>query len=334
MGFVIAPATKDGAKLRFLLSGPPGSGKTYSLLSMTEAPGFGRRVVIDSEHGSASKYADLFSFDTLQLPDPHPATYVQAIHACEDAGYDTIVVDGLTHAWQACLELVDAWAHSHKGDSHGAWRDVSPLWRDLLDTILRSPAHVMCSARAKTETVREEYEDRGRTKTRIIQLGLASILRDGAEHEFDVALMLDGDHVAEVRKSRCRELVQPVPMPGAELGAMLLAWVTNNTPPRTWETDGPSFVAALVGLVPDSVDLAEAGGVAERALVSLLHSMQRGAPSTMRPEQRDGLLHWLGAAGKARWDAAVAAEVRRLGPPDEDPNNGDETCGDSDPADQ
>ena len=96
MGFT--KATKKKAKLRLALCGPTGAGKTYSALSI--AQGLGKKVaVIDTECGSASLYADRFEFDVLELESGHPERYVEAISEAEEAGYDVLVIDSLSHAW-------------------------------------------------------------------------------------------------------------------------------------------------------------------------------------------------------------------------------------------
>ena len=58
-GSIFRKATKKGTRLRLLLSGAAGSGKTYTSLKVANALAGpkGRVVVIDSERGSASKYA-------------------------------------------------------------------------------------------------------------------------------------------------------------------------------------------------------------------------------------------------------------------------------------
>ena len=60
--FPFRKAVKHDAKLRLALAGPGGSGKTYTLLKLATELG-GRIAVVDTEHGSASKYADEFDFD-------------------------------------------------------------------------------------------------------------------------------------------------------------------------------------------------------------------------------------------------------------------------------
>ena len=57
-------ATKKNSKLRLGLIGPAGSGKTYTALTVAKHLG-GRVALVDSENGSASKYANLFDFDAV-----------------------------------------------------------------------------------------------------------------------------------------------------------------------------------------------------------------------------------------------------------------------------
>ena len=66
-------ATKRNAKLRLALLGPAGSGKTFSSLRIATAlcPG-GRIALIDTEHGSASKYAKEFTFDACEPEEFSP----------------------------------------------------------------------------------------------------------------------------------------------------------------------------------------------------------------------------------------------------------------------
>ena len=49
-------AVKTDAKLRLALAGPPGSGKTFTALSLAHALADGQGVaVIDTEHGSVRR---------------------------------------------------------------------------------------------------------------------------------------------------------------------------------------------------------------------------------------------------------------------------------------
>lgn len=71
-------ATKTQSRLRLALVGPSGSGKTYTALAL--AQGLSKSIaLIDTERGSASKYADQFMFDVLEIQSFHPKTSVEAI---------------------------------------------------------------------------------------------------------------------------------------------------------------------------------------------------------------------------------------------------------------
>lgn len=111
-------ATKTQARLRLAICGPSGSGKTYTALNIAQYLG-STIALIDTEHGSASKYADRFGFDTCSLTNFHPGSYIEAIRAAGQANYDTLVIDSLTHAWFSELELA--------GGRFDGWKNVRPL---------------------------------------------------------------------------------------------------------------------------------------------------------------------------------------------------------------
>ena len=71
-------ATKSQIKIRLALSGAAGSGKTFSSLAIASQLST-RIALIDTEKGSASRYADLFNFDVCELDNHHPAKYIDAI---------------------------------------------------------------------------------------------------------------------------------------------------------------------------------------------------------------------------------------------------------------
>src|SRR5262245_29304556 len=136
MALQFKKAVKTEAKLRLALVGPTGSGKTFSALQIATFMGM-PVAVIDTERGSAKKYADIFNFDVLELESYHPQRYIEAIHAAEDAGFGIIVIDSLTHAWagkDGALQQVDkAKSAAGNNDGFGAWRKVTPLHNDLVN---------------------------------------------------------------------------------------------------------------------------------------------------------------------------------------------------------
>ena len=222
-------ATKKQSRLRLALIGPSGSGKTYTALILATALG-NKVALIDTERGSASKYSDLFGFDVLELERFSPATYIEAIHAAEQAGYEVLVIDSLSHAWigrEGVLEIVDREtmrSQSKNAFSEG-WRKASPEHNKMVDAIIQSSVHVIATMRAKTEYI-VEVNDKGKSVPR--KVGLAPIQRDGLEYEFDVVADMDLDNNLIISKTRCSALTGAlIPKPTAELAGTLKAWLTD-----------------------------------------------------------------------------------------------------------
>ena len=204
-------AVKTKCRARIALMGPSGSGKTYTALAFSrELAGSGPVAVIDTEHGSASRYADLFTFDTHELTVFHPQNYVRAITEAGNANYACLVIDSLSHAWSGpggALQLVDeASARSRSKNSFSAWRDVTPLHNELIEAMLSCPCHLIVTMRTKTAYEVEQVN--GRSVPR--KVGLAPVQRDGVEYEFDVAGEMDWEHRLVITKSRFPGLADAV----------------------------------------------------------------------------------------------------------------------------
>lgn len=219
-------ATKTRAKARVALSGPSGSGKTYTALILAGVLGE-RIAVIDTEHGSASKYSSIFEFDVLELDRFDPRIYVQAIQAAAEAGYDVLVIDSMSHEWEGqggVLELHDrATAEDKYKNSFAAWRKVTPLHNQFIEAIIASPLHVIATMRSKSE-----YTVEGKTVSKV---GTAPKQRDGVEYEFDVVADLELDNTMRVTKSRCPELHRAVfSPPDEQVGKMLESWLSSGKP--------------------------------------------------------------------------------------------------------
>ena len=203
MTVAIRKAKRSATKLRLLLTGPSGSGKTWGALQIAKGLG-GKTVVIDTEEGSSDLYDTLHDFDVIDLRPPFsPERYIEAITAAEAAGYEVIVVDSVTHCWSGaggCLELLEDVAKAQfRGNTWSAFSVITPRWRAFVDKLLRSPAHVICSGRSKTETA--QVDDHGKKK--VAKLGMKLEARDGLEFEFTCVLDLIHDgHYATVSKDR------------------------------------------------------------------------------------------------------------------------------------
>lgn len=230
--FNFAPATKAQAKARIAFAGPSGSGKTYTSLVTATALG-GRIAVIDTERGSAAKYADEFTFDTLQMHTYDPRQLVKALAAAGGAGYGVVVVDSLSHFWMGTGGMIEqadqAAKRSGGGNSFAGWKEARPMERAMVDALLAYPGHVIVTMRTKTEYVVEE-NDRGKKVPR--KIGTKPEQRDGIEYEFDIVGDLDLENTLIVSKSRCRPLAKAVIRePGEDFGGQVLAWLTDGADP-------------------------------------------------------------------------------------------------------
>jgi hypothetical protein len=228
MAVQIRKARRSATKLRLLLTSPSGGGKTYGALLLAKGLG-GRTVVIDTEEGSSDLYDTLHDFDVIDLKPPFtPEAYIESITGAEEAGYEIIVVDSVTQCWSGpggCLELLDHIAKSQfRGNTWSAFSVITPRWRAFVDKLLRSPAHIICTGRSKTETA--QVDDHGKKK--VAKLGMKLEARDGLEYEFTCVLDLIHDgHYATVSKDRTG-LFSGDPKPiTADTGRRLAEWLAS-----------------------------------------------------------------------------------------------------------
>lgn len=205
-------AERKNSRLRLSLAAPAGGGKSFSAILLAKIfspitpPG-----VIDSERGSASKYARKegtpegpgnWDFVVRQLEEKNPQEYREAIREAAEAGISTLVIDSYSHSWLSALEMIDKMGGWVKGG-----KVVSPLVAKVVDDILNYPGHVIVTMRQKAEHVIEK-DDKGRTVVR--KAGMGTVARDGTDFEFDVMLELTTEGVVTVTKTRCSALANQV----------------------------------------------------------------------------------------------------------------------------
>lgn len=194
-------AERKKAKLKLAITGPTGSGKTYSALRLAKGIG-GKIAVIDTENGSASLYSEKFDFDVLDMKPPFTTEkYIEAINFAEKNGYETIVIDSLTHAWAGEGGLLEQKAQLDSRPNSNHWTNWGPIDKKdlaLRNAYLHSTCHVISTMRSKMEYA--QAEENGKKK--IQKVGLAPIQRDGLAYEFTTVFDLAMDHQAEVSKDR------------------------------------------------------------------------------------------------------------------------------------
>jgi hypothetical protein len=150
---------------------------------------------------------------------------VQGIKTAEQAGYNVLIIDSLSHAWAGqggLFEEVDKRKAGQK-NQFTAWRDVTPQHNSLVDAILQSGCHIIVTMRTKT-AYDFEKDQNGRLKP--VKVGLAPVQRDGMEYEFTVVLDIEAEkHVATSSKDRTGLFDGKYFVPTVETGQQLKAWL-------------------------------------------------------------------------------------------------------------
>jgi hypothetical protein len=239
-------ATKAQANLHAAIFGPSGAGKTFTSLRVATGLAGGSPIaVIDTERGSASKYADRFSFDVLELEDQTIDGYVAAISEAAKAGYKVLVIDSLSHGWQTLLEEVEKLAKAkYRGNTWSAWSEGTPHQRRLVQAILNYPGHVIATMRSKTEWTTVDNNGK-KTPQRV---GLAPEQGKGVEYEFDLLVEISTEHIANVIKDRTGKFQDKlIDRPGEDFGQQLAAWLSDGLPSPVVSAQTPATTADATG---------------------------------------------------------------------------------------
>lgn len=223
--FTFTKAVRERVKLKALLTGPSGSGKTFGALALATAMAPGKVAMIDSEHDRGLYYADTFEFDRLALPNLKYETYMAALDAAVQAGYEVVVLDSLSHAWEELLERKSAEeARNPKANSYTLWNKYGEMWGDLIRKILECPVHLICTSRSK-QAYEQVKDERG--KTVVQKVGMAPQVRDGVEYEFALVFDLLISHSASVSKDNTQlfDMAETYDLTDSVLARKITAWV-------------------------------------------------------------------------------------------------------------
>jgi hypothetical protein len=230
-------AERKKAKLRLGLDGPSGSGKTHSALLIASGLVSGNIFLIDTERDSATLEIGkpgIPEFLHAPLYPPYtPARYQEYIREAINEGAEPIIIDSLSHAWSGnggVLDMHDKAAKAQRsGNSWAAWREVTPEHNALVDTILNTPCHIICTMRTKTAWEVTE-NDKGKKVPQ--KIGLKPEQREGMEYEFTsvLDLSLEG-HIATSSKDRTSLFDGRHFVPNADTGKELIEWLNAGRDP-------------------------------------------------------------------------------------------------------
>ena len=190
-------AVKEKIKVKLLLAGSSGSGKTYSALRLAQGIANkegGRIAVIDTEQSRSCYYSQNFDFDVMDLTEFSPESYISAIdEAVKAKEYSVLVIDSTTQEWDYLLDI----HNKMPGNSFTNWAKLTPRHDAFVRKILETPMHIICTVRGKDEYVLEEKDGKQMPK----KVGMGYKQRGGMEYEYTVTFNLAQDtHVADATK--------------------------------------------------------------------------------------------------------------------------------------
>jgi hypothetical protein len=179
------------------------AGKTHAALALAHALAPGGKIgVISSEHASSKLLKHRFSHQIINLAEvddngnlvPNAfslARYEEAFRLFKSARYDVIIIDSLTHLWDAeggILETVNA--TSNKFDE--GWNKATPAYKKFVSLLLATRCHVIVTMRGKDLYKHEEYKDKnGNTKMKPVNIGESPIFRKGFGFELHLMIRMD-----------------------------------------------------------------------------------------------------------------------------------------------
>jgi len=228
--FTLAKRTDSFIKLA--LSGPSGSGKSYSALRLTRGliGPTGKFAYIDTENGSAKLYSSLTEFYHYDLTPPYECKkFMEAIKQAEKSSFDAVIIDSLSHLWTGTLDYKSN-LDRKGGNSFSNWNDAGKHFNEVMQAILQAKIHVIACLRVKTEyLVQEETNSKGKVVQVPKKVGTSPVIREGIDYELSLVLDLGMDHYATTAKDRTGLFVDKTFLITEETGEQIAHWLQNGS---------------------------------------------------------------------------------------------------------
>ncbi len=224
--FIFQKAERTKLKLKIGITGPAGSGKSYSALRLASGlsgPN-GKIALVNTEKNRGEIYSTEFDYDMINLSPPFsPERFNATIDAAIEAGYEVLIIDSASHEWMGEGGILDM-SNKMEGNSFANWGKLTPRHDAFIDKITSSDVHIIVCMRGKDEYVLEE-NDRGKQVPK--KIGLGSRQRDGFEYEFHVAWNLSMEHIATSVKDNSKLFDGQYKILTEEDGEALKNWATS-----------------------------------------------------------------------------------------------------------
>lgn len=150
-------AKAEQAALKIGMYGSSGTGKTFTSLLIAEglANATGKRIAfVDTERGtdfyckavpSRRPHPEAFDFDSIYSRSI--AEITAAVHGLDPAKYGVVVIDSITHIWEAARNAYDGRTTKIGTIPMQAWGKIKKPYKELIAYLLSSPIHVIICGR-------------------------------------------------------------------------------------------------------------------------------------------------------------------------------------------
>lgn len=258
-------ASREDSKIKIAITGPAGSGKTYSAILLAKGLG-GKIAIADTENASAGYYKHLGKFDVAKIKAPFTTEkYIEAINYAVKNGYDTIVLDSITHAWSGQGGLLEQknQLDARGGSGYTNWGKITPKQEAFMSAILDSDINVIATMRSKQDYVLVEKNGKQVPQ----KVGLAPQQRDSVEYEFSIVLDVAMNHEALASKDRTSIFGDTMFKISEETGKKIRAWLDDAEPE-----------VLSVDPVVTSLDVPDLMTPAARSVLKQIHDLTEAMP--------------------------------------------------------
>lgn len=159
-------AKAEQAAIKCGLYGPSGSGKTFTSLLFAEGLAQlagGRCAFVDTERGTdfyckavpdRGVHPTAFDFDALYTRSLTETT--EAIRQLNPKEHTVIIVDSITHLWEAARAAYDGRTTSAGTIPFHAWSKIKKPYKELINLLLNCPQHMFICGRQGNEFAEDE----------------------------------------------------------------------------------------------------------------------------------------------------------------------------------
>lgn len=230
----VAPVERKGMKLLISLFGMSETGKTYSALKLAAGiePDPAKRGMLDTEGGERGRaYVDAidggYMYGALTAPFT-PERYIEALRDFVEAGVTTLVVDSVSHAWNAEGGILDMVETATERNDLAKWAKPKRRLGKLTRQWLGCGLHLILCSRGKQPLIETMVDG----KKTYVPGPIVPIQEKSLRFDMTIMALMTGDGRFTVDRQyggKCPGTLRPIFATGElmneETGRRLIAWI-------------------------------------------------------------------------------------------------------------